>query len=254
MNEAMTYEYYTRHSLELILLVSFSPVFPSQDFSDPLTPMLRKGSLLKGNIIDADNYYLQLTDERMSRCLSQDVWCWSDRRQTLVYSPPYAGLFLVAQSCLTLCDPMSCSPPDSSDHEDSPSKNTRVGCYALSQGIFPTQGLNPGLPQCRQILHHLSHQRSPRILEWIAYPFSRGTSWTQKLNQGLLHCRQIPYQLRYQGSPFSIIQAKLVSLKTTAKLPSLIQLSLCLQFIQELMPSLQNIYPQSVIILVIIFW
>ena len=39
-----------------------------------------------------------------------------------------------------------------------------------------TQGLNPGLPHCRQILYHLSHQGSPRILEWVAYPFSRGTS------------------------------------------------------------------------------
>jgi len=51
-----------------------------------------------------------------------------------------------------------------------------VGCHALLQGIFPTQGLNSGLPHCRQILYHLSHQGSPRIREWIAYPFSRGSS------------------------------------------------------------------------------
>ena len=38
--------------------------------------------------------------------------------------------------------------------------------------IFPTQGLNPGLPYCRQILYQLSHNGSPRILEWVAYPFS----------------------------------------------------------------------------------
>ena len=36
---------------------------------------------------------------------------------------------------------------------------------------------NPGLLHCRQILYHLSHQRSPRILEWLAYPFVRGSSW-----------------------------------------------------------------------------
>ena len=59
---------------------------------------------------------------------------------------------LVAQSCLTLCDPMDCSLPGSSVHVDSPGKNTGVGCHALLQGIFPTQGLNPGLLQCRQIL------------------------------------------------------------------------------------------------------
>ena len=48
-------------------------------------------------------------------------------------------------------------------------KNTGVGCHALLQGIFPTQGLNPGLPHCRRILYHLSHQENPRILEWVAY-------------------------------------------------------------------------------------
>ena len=64
---------------------------------------------------------------------------------------------LVAQSCPTLCDPMDCSPPGSSIHEDSPGKNTRVGCHALLQGIFPTQGLNPGLLHCRQVLYHLCH-------------------------------------------------------------------------------------------------
>ena len=57
----------------------------------------------------------------------------------------------VTHSGLTLCDPMDCSPPGSSIHGDSPGKNTGVGCYAFLQGIFPTQGLNPGLLHCRQI-------------------------------------------------------------------------------------------------------
>ena len=47
---------------------------------------------------------------------------------------------------------------------------------SLLQGICPTQGFNPGLPHCRPILYQLSHQGSPRILEWVAYPFSSGTS------------------------------------------------------------------------------
>ena len=64
---------------------------------------------------------------------------------------------LVAQSYLTLCDPVDCSPPGSSVHGDSPGRNTGVGCHALLQGIFPTQGSNPGLPHCRQILYHQSH-------------------------------------------------------------------------------------------------
>ena len=83
---------------------------------------------------------------------------------------------LVIQLCPTLCNPMGCSPPGSSVHGDSPGKNTGVGCHALLQGIFPTQGLNPGLLRCWWILYHLSHQGSPRILEWVAYPFSRASS------------------------------------------------------------------------------
>ena len=59
----------------------------------------------------------------------------------------------------------------------SPGQNTGVGSLSLLQWIFPTQGLNPGLPHCRQILHPLSHKGSPRILEWVAYPFSSGSSW-----------------------------------------------------------------------------
>ena len=55
-------------------------------------------------------------------------------------------------------------------------KNTGVGCHALLQGIFPTQGLNPGLPHCRWILYCLGLQRKPKILEWVAHPFSKGTS------------------------------------------------------------------------------
>ena len=101
------------------------------------------------------------------------------------------------------CDPMDCSPPVSCVHGDSLDKNTGMGCHALLQGIFPTQGSNPGLPHCRQILYRLSHQGSPmllvkvkescltlcdhveytvhgtlqaRLLEWVAKPSSRGSS------------------------------------------------------------------------------
>ena len=55
---------------------------------------------------------------------------------------------------------------------NSPGQNTGVGSLSLLQGIFPTQGLNPGLPHCRQILYQLSQKGSPRILEWVAYCFS----------------------------------------------------------------------------------
>ena len=87
-----------------------------------------------------------------------------------------AVLCLVAQSCPTLWHPIDHSPPGSSAHGDSPGKNTGVGCHALLQGIFPTQGSNPGLPHCRQILYHLSHQGSPEYWS-VTYPFSRESSW-----------------------------------------------------------------------------
>ena len=49
------------------------------------------------------------------------------------------------QLCSTLCDPMDYSLPGSSVHGDSLGKNPEVGCHALLQRIFPTQGLNPHL-------------------------------------------------------------------------------------------------------------
>ena len=59
---------------------------------------------------------------------------------------------------------------------NSPGQNTGVGSLSLLQGIFPTPGSNPGLPHCRRIHYQLSHKGSPRVLEWVAYPFSRESS------------------------------------------------------------------------------
>ena len=59
---------------------------------------------------------------------------------------------------------------------NSPGQYTGLGSSSLLQGIFPTQGSNPGLPHCMWILCQLSHTESPRILEWVAYPFSRRSS------------------------------------------------------------------------------
>jgi len=46
---------------------------------------------------------------------------------------------------------------------NSPGQNTGVASLSLLQGILPTQGSNPGLPNCRQILYQLSHKGSPEI-------------------------------------------------------------------------------------------
>ena len=87
----------------------------------------------------------------------------------------------VAQSCPSLCDPHGLYSP-----WHSPGQNTGVGSLSLLQGIFPTQGSNPGLLHCRQILYQLSHKGSPRILEWVAYPFSSRSS--QPRNQTRVSC------------------------------------------------------------------
>ena len=90
----------------------------------------------------------------------------------------FLSMVKVAQSCLNSLwshgvghDWSDCSP------WNSPGQNTGVGSLSLLQGIFPTQGSNPGLPHCRWILYQLSHKGSPRILEWVAYPFSSGSFW-----------------------------------------------------------------------------
>ena len=64
----------------------------------------------------------------------------------------------VVQSCLTLVTPWTVAHQASPSIQDSPGKNTEVGCHFLLQGIFLTQGSNPGLLHCRQTLYPLSHQ------------------------------------------------------------------------------------------------
>ena len=88
-------------------------------------------------------------------------------------------LCLVTQSCPILCNHMDCSPPGSSVHGDSPGKNTGVGCHALLQVIFPTQRSNPDLPHCRAESLLTEPLGSPRILEWVAYPFCMVSSWSR---------------------------------------------------------------------------
>ena len=64
----------------------------------------------------------------------------------------------VTQSCLTLCNPM-----DYTDHGILQAINTGVGSLSILQGIFPTQGSNPGLLHCRRILYQLSHKAGRRF-------------------------------------------------------------------------------------------
>ena len=91
-----------------------------------------------------------------------------------IYIPIFIG---------TLCHHMCCAMLSFSvmsdslwPHWDFLGKNTRAGCHAFLQGIFPSQGSNPGLLHFRRILYHRCYQGNPRILEWVAYFFSRGSS------------------------------------------------------------------------------
>ena len=100
-----------------------------------------------------------------------------------------------AQFCPILCDPMDYRPPGSSVHGDSPGKHTGVGCHALLQGIFPTQGSNPGprSPTLQGESLPSEPPGKPKNTRVGNLSLLQGSFPTQESNQGLLHCRQILY-------------------------------------------------------------
>ena len=93
--------------------------------------------------------------------------------QGLVAYPFFFGVFSSSESRSVVSD--SLQPHGRCHPWNSPGQNTGVGSLALLQGILPTQGWNPGLPHCMQILYQLSHQANPRMPELVAYPFSSGS-------------------------------------------------------------------------------
>ena len=107
---------------------------------------------------------------------------------------PYKTEVKVTQSRLTLRAHGVCSP------WNSPGQNTGLGSLSLLQGIFPTQGLNPGLPQVDSL--PAKPPGKPKNTGVGNLSLLQQIFPTQKLNQGLLHCRWILYQLSYQGSDY----------------------------------------------------
>ena len=97
-----------------------------------------------------------------------------------------------------------------------PGQNTGGGSLSLPQGIFPTQGSNPGLWHCRHILYQLSHQGSPKILEWVAYPFSRRSS--RPRNQIRVSCIAGGFFTNWAMRDVPI--ASLIAWETFGKIPS----------------------------------
>ena len=72
-----------------------------------------------------------------------------------------------SESCSVVSD--SLRPQGLYSPWNSPSHNTLVGSFSLLQGIFPTQGLNSGLPHCGQILYQLSHKGSPSFIPYLTH-------------------------------------------------------------------------------------
>ena len=132
-------------------------------------------------------------------------------------SPPllkgYSILLGESESCTVMSNSLQLHGPYSSWY--SPGQNIGVGNLSLLQGIFPTQGLNPGLPNCRWILYQLHHYGSPRILVWVS--LFQQIFLTQESNQGLLHCKQILHQLSW-GKPSygrDSLKKKIIVVKVT---------------------------------------
>ena len=107
---------------------------------------------------------------------------------------------LVAQSCLTLCNPMECSPPGSSVHGDSPSKNTWSGLPCLPSGDLPNAGVEPRSPILQADSLPSEPPGKPKNTGVGSLSLLLGNFPIQKSNQSLLYCRWILYQLSYQGS------------------------------------------------------
>ena len=132
-----------------------------------------------------------------------------------VFDPSYNDLKLMIWNCNYFCTklipsevkvPQSC--PTLWSHGlyspwNSPGQNIEVGSLSLLQRIFPTQGSNPGLSHCRQIIYQVHGVFHTRILEWVAFSLLQCIFPTQESNRGLLYCMWILYQMSYvflQGS------------------------------------------------------
>ena len=101
-------------------------------------------SLVFGEIVEAGQKWEEREQRRQLGQMTKDPEGLAEQVVTLC---------LVAQSCSTLQGPMDCNRPGSSVPGDFPGKNPGVGLHILLWGIFPTQGSNPGLSHCRQILY-----------------------------------------------------------------------------------------------------
>ena len=119
--------------------------------------------------------------------LSRVIKSWETGKKCFLglLNPTFSEFWGKSESCSVVSN--SVTPWTIQSMElNSPSQNTRVGNLSILQGIFPTQGSYPGHPHCSRIPYQLSHKGSPRILEWVTYPFSSRSS--QPRNRTVVSC------------------------------------------------------------------
>ena len=127
------------------------PSGPQAGMRGPLSALTRAGGASSSLCTTGISLTAQCCWQLPSRAV-----CSLEERPYLVYT-----CMLVAQSCLTLCGPIDCSPPGACVRGILQARILEWVAISFSQpGIFPTQGSNPGLLHCRQILYHPSHQGS----------------------------------------------------------------------------------------------
>ena len=133
--------------------------------------------------------------------------CLHLRSTRRVWPNPRRGLYdCQVESETRLVMSTSFRPHGLNSPWNSSGQNTGVGSHSLLQGIFPTQGSNPGVLHCRQILYQLSPEGKPKNTGVGSLSLLQQIFPTQESNQDLLHCRQSLYQLNWWvGGAFKII-------------------------------------------------
>ena len=120
-------------------------------------------------IIRGNYFFFQLRGCIFRPCIHNSAKeLYSDITQPRMVNMQFASHFSAHMSVRTCV--LSCFSRVQLHPWNFPGKNTEVSCHFLLQGIFPTQGPNPGLPHCRQMLYYLSYQRSPSLQHYGPQP------------------------------------------------------------------------------------
>ena len=129
------------------------------------------------------------------------LWCWI-KLLWVTWTARRSNQPILKESDSENCSAVSNSlqPHGLYSPWNSPGQNIGLGSLSLLPGIFPTQGLDPGLPQWRQIIYQLSHMGIPQNTGVSSLRLLQRIFPTHESNWDLLHCRWILYQLSYQGS------------------------------------------------------